>query len=170
MIKSMKFAFLAHEKVNQRYDRGPFSVHLALAGFFGIKFLEILPVNLRVPAMDGLFLHDTIEDARLTYNDIKKEFGQEVADIVYACTNEKGKDRKERASERYYQGIRETPGAIFVKLCDRLANVKYSKEMGSNQFEMYKKENLNFLSSLFPSVWDFGIYTPMTNELNQMFK
>jgi hypothetical protein len=74
--------------------------------------------------------------------------GQEAADIIYAVSNEKGKNRKERANDKYYEGIRNTPGAVFVKLCDRIANVQYSKMTGSRMFEMYKKENTEFIKEL----------------------
>jgi (p)ppGpp synthase/HD superfamily hydrolase len=92
--------------------------------------------------------HDTIEDTRVSYNDVKENLNESVADIVYAVTNEKGKNRKERANDKYYEGIRNTPGAVFVKLCDRIANLQYSKMTGSRMFEMYKKENTHFTHSL----------------------
>jgi hypothetical protein len=47
-------------------------------------------------------------------------------EIVYALTNDKGRSRTERAGDHYYQGIRETPYAPFLKLSDRLANITYS--------------------------------------------
>lgn len=90
------------------------------------------------------FLHDTIEDARMTYNDVVKflkEFKgggfvlpegvrqhleDQVPEIVYALTNEKGRNRGERANDLYYQGIRQTKFASFIKMCDRLANIQYT--------------------------------------------
>lgn len=92
--------------------------------------------------------HDLIEDTRVSYNDVKSKLGGNAADIIYAVTNEKGKNRKERANDKYYEGIRNTPGAVFVKLCDRIANVQYSKMTKSRMFEMYKKENPEFIRSL----------------------
>jgi (p)ppGpp synthase/HD superfamily hydrolase len=94
------------------------------------------------------FAHDTIEDTRVTYNDVKSALGHYVADLVYALTNEKGKTRKERANDKYYEGIRSEKYGIFVKMCDRIANVEYSKMSGSRMFEMYKKENEDFIKSL----------------------
>jgi (p)ppGpp synthase/HD superfamily hydrolase len=105
-------------------------------------------VTLQDACLLATFGHDLIEDCRVSYNDVKQHLGQEAADIVYAVTNEKGKSRKERAGERYYLGIRNTPGAVFVKLCDRIANVQYSKMTKSRMFEMYKKENIDFMVSL----------------------
>jgi len=37
---------------------------------------------------------------------------------------------------------------VFVKLCDRIANVQYSKMTKSGMFEKYKNENEHFLTSL----------------------
>jgi (p)ppGpp synthase/HD superfamily hydrolase len=101
-------------------------------------------VTLRDACLVAAWGHDLIEDCRVSYNDVKTHLGQEAADIVYAVTNEKGKNRAERANEKYYQGIRETPGAVFVKLCDRIANVQYSKMTKSRMFEMYSEENPKF--------------------------
>jgi hypothetical protein len=105
-------------------------------------------VTLRTACLRAAWGHDLIEDCRVSYNDVKEILGQEAADIVYAVTNEKGKNRKERANDKYYEGIRETKGAVFVKLCDRIANVQYSKMTGSRMFEMYRKENDNFIEKL----------------------
>ena len=76
-------------------------------------------------------------------------------EIVYALTNDKGRTRSERAGEKYYQGIRETPYAPFVKLCDRLANVTYSCSIdsgrdGNRMREVYKSEMAGFLPALNP--------------------
>jgi len=105
--------------------------------------------------------HDLIEDTRVSYNDVKNNLGPEAANIIYAVTNDKGKNRKERAGVKYYQGIRDTPGAVFVKLCDRIANVQYGKMTKSRMFEMYKKENSDFEQYL-------GRYTS-NKDLEPMF-
>ena len=74
------------------------------------------------------------------------------AEIVYALTNDKGRTRSERAGERYYQGIRETPYAPLVKLADRLANVTYSfrgtNEANTRMREVYVREMPHFLEAL----------------------
>ena len=104
----------------------------------------IIQVSLAKACMLATWGHDLIEDTRVSYNDVKEHLGQEAADIVYAVTNEKGKNRKERGGVKYYEGIRQTSGAVFVKLCDRIANVQYSKMTKSRMFEMYKKEHQDF--------------------------
>jgi hypothetical protein len=64
-----------------------------------------------------------------------------------------------------YEDIRNTPFATFVKLCDRIANVQYSKMTGSSMFEKYKKENLHFKSKLYVE----GQLDEMWNYLEDIF-
>jgi (p)ppGpp synthase/HD superfamily hydrolase len=42
------------------------------------------------------WLHDSVEDDGISYNDIKKHFGVEVAEMVYCVTDELGRNRKEK--------------------------------------------------------------------------
>ena len=93
-------------------------------------------------------------------------------------SNEKGKNRKERANDKYYAGIRATKGAVFVKLCDRIANVQYSKMTKSRQYEMYKKENADFVKQLgWGDINDAVVdmqsamtYAPLFIYLNDLFQ
>jgi (p)ppGpp synthase/HD superfamily hydrolase len=126
-------------------------------------------VTLRTACLRSAWGHDLIEDCRVSYNDVKNQLGQEAADIVYAVSNEKGKNRVERANDKYYEGIRNTPGAVFVKLCDRIANVQYSKMTKSRMFEMYKKENDEFVVQLGWDRKESHPYGEMFRYLNNLF-
>lgn len=156
-----------HVKTNHFYDKYlPYRFHLEMVDNVAEQFEHLLddkydyytgeevkynrdnPISLRQVCRRATYSHDLIEDTRTSYNDVKNCLGQEVADVVFALTNEKGKTRSERANDKYYEGIRNTPGAVFVKLCDRIANVQYSKMTKSHMFEMYKKENEHFMSML----------------------
>lgn len=152
-----------HQSVNQTYgDELPYGFHLDMVveGISCYGHLVCTREDDVLPIIFGGFFHDSIEDARLTYNDVMgvarqwltEEQALMATEIVYALTNDKGRTRGERAGERYYQGIRETLYAPFVKLCDRLANVTYSCSVesgnGSRMREVYKGEMPHFLSSL----------------------
>lgn len=163
--KAKQFAFKAHKDVNQFYGDRPYSYHLKMVAAFGEMFIHLIPEDKRDVVISACYCHDLIEDARMTYNDIKQVLGEEVAEIVYALTNEKGRTRKERANDKYYQGIRETPFASFVKCCDRIANVTNSKNEGSRMFKMYEKENPEFVEKIYD-----GTYKEMFNYLNELFK
>ena len=105
-------------------------------------------ISLRIACLRATWGHDLIEDCRISFNDACKHLGLEVAEIIYAVSNEKGKTRGERANPRYYEGIVETPGAVFVKLADRIANVQYGKMTKSSMFDKYKAENDHFIESI----------------------
>lgn len=174
-LNIISFAIEAHDKVNHKYDGKPYSLHLYLVAYYCQKYIDIIPEQCQQRVLEAAWLHDTIEDCRLTYNDILKIAGQEVADIVYALSNEKGRTREERANDKYYEGIKNTPWATYVKLCDRLANVAYSKSTKSRMFEVYKKENENFLNKILPSKHtenqkNIYIYKDLVNELNNLLK
>jgi (p)ppGpp synthase/HD superfamily hydrolase len=139
-----------HTDTNHMYDKYlPYEFHLRMVVEVFKKFSHLITYENDLPAAQlGAWGHDLIEDTRCSYNDVKQHLGEQAADIVYALTNEKGKNRKERANEKYYDGIRTTPYAVFVKLCDRIANAQYSKMSGSRQHSMYKEENAAFMISL----------------------
>ena len=153
-----------HQSVNEIYgDDLPYGFHLdmVIEGVICYGYLVCVREEDVLPLFFGGYYHDSIEDARLSYNDVMKEarrwMTEEQAlmatEIVYALTNEKGRTRAERAGEKYYQGIRETPYAPFVKLCDRLADVTYtcsidSGRNGSRMREVYKGEMGKFLPAL----------------------
>ena len=153
-----------HQSVNQTYgDNLPYGFHLDMVveGITNFGYLVCVREEDVVPLFFGGYYHDSIEDARQTYNDVmrtaRKWMTEEQAlmatEIVYALTNDKGRTRAERAGEKYYAGIRQTPYAPFVKLCDRLANITYSCSVdngrdGSRMREVYKNEMPHFLPSL----------------------
>lgn len=135
--KIRQSAYDLHRSVNQTYgDDLPYGYHLDMVvqGIRDYGHLVCVREDDVLPLFFGGYYHDSMEDARMTYNDVKKvacsmlteEQALLATEIVYALTNDKGRTRAERAGEKYYQGIRETPYAPFVKLCDRLANITYS--------------------------------------------
>lgn len=166
--KIITYAIDAHQNTNHLYDDNPYTYHLGMVVNYAFKYLHIIPEYQQDNIIAACWLHDTIEDTRKTYNDIMSVSNSTVADIVYALTNEKGKNRKERANDKYYEGIRNTPFAVFVKLCDRLANVKYSIETKSRMKDVYEKENNDFIESLFDGDVLSG-YDCMVDELNNLF-
>jgi (p)ppGpp synthase/HD superfamily hydrolase len=164
----INFAIEAHNNTNHLYDGKPYSVHLSMVALNAVRFIDCIPTQNQNDVILACWLHETIENCRMTYNDIKEVAGETVANIVYAVTNEKGKNRKERANDVYYDGIRKTMWAKYVKLCDRLANVQYSYDNMSRMYGVYQKENDSFLQSLFPNESEMHHYRDIVNELKTL--
>ena len=164
-----------HRSVNQTYGEiHPYGFHLDMV-VQGIRDFGHLVCACEadvLPLFFGGYYHDSIEDARLTYNDVMatarqlmtEEQALMATEIAYALTNDKGRTRAERAGERYYQGIRTTPYAPFVKLCDRYANISYSCSGDQGKSDrmrlIYKEEVPHFLEAINPHSTDPRLAVP----------
>ena len=97
------------------------------------------------------------------------------AEIVYALTNDKGRSRSERAGEHYYAGIRETPYAPFVKLCDRLANMTYcfngTNDANNHMHKVYASEWSHFIQAITVCNKDsrYSLPVGMVTEVQSLF-
>ena len=180
-----KSAHELHEHVNQTYGKvHPYGFHLDMVAHAVRKYGHIVCDNGEddVPLFFGAFYHDSMEDARLTYNDVKRIAQQWMNDsqalmateMVYALTNEKGRTRAERANDKYYQGIRDTAYAPFLKLADRLANITYScahsNETNGHMKTVYQSEWPHFLESITSEVSDarYSIPHEMLKEVEEI--
>lgn len=155
------WAMERHSNTNHYYDTDlPYAHHLRMVVAEVVNFKDIIPLidfslQSKLPCtreeilINAAWGHDLIEDTRVSYNEVAVKAGYNVANIIYALTNEKGKSRSERANDKYYKGIRETVGASFIKMCDRIANVKHGVMTGSRMVVMYRKENEKFIDSIY---------------------
>lgn len=135
-------ATLIHE--GQRYDIFPYKKHLEDVVDILIRFG--FSGDIRIAG----WFHDGVEDTYLTYSKIKALFGELVAEIVFAVTDELGRNREEK-KKRTYPKIRAFgEKAIVVKLADRIANTEHSKRMDNRgKVKMYKDEYSTFRKELY---------------------
>lgn len=152
-----------HKGINHKYGELPYYVHLQDAARFAKKYINLIPEEYRDDVMTAVWGHDLIEDPTLSYSDVVKVLGRGPADMIYSVSNEKGKTRDERANDKYYAGIAENHLNIFVKLCDRLANMTNGKKEGSSMYKRYMKEMTHFKEKLYN-----GMYQEMWDELENI--
>ena len=135
-----EFAIAAHG--DQRYGDGPYQVHLAAVAAvldrFGIA---------TDPLRQAAWLHDTVEDTDTTREQIAERFGDHVAALVWAVTNEAGPNRRARNAATYPKIARQ-PGAVLLKLADRIANVESCIASGDRRLSMYAREYPGFRAAL----------------------
>lgn len=140
-----EYAKRKHISVNHNYGSKDYSYHLNMVCDVAEQFIHLVDEDQRENVYCGCWVHDIIEDARETYNDVLQNTNETIANLAYALTNEKGKNRSERANDKYYKEMHDVPNAVFIKMCDRIANIKYSKNEGSKMFDKYKKEHDDFI-------------------------
>lgn len=144
-------AFMVAEKAhaNQSYDNiYPYTYHLREVYETAKSFL---PKNNKAyeDVLVAAILHDVLEDTHLSYADIKNAFGDSVAFIVYHLTDELGMNRAARKRKTYYK-LKNNVSSVFIKVCDRIANVSHSKKYGNDKLlKMYKGEAKVFFDELY---------------------
>lgn len=150
IAKAFWSAVMLHHKVRQKYGDLPYGFHLKDVFQKCFLFMYQIPFSYteRELVLTAALYHDSIEDARLTYANLVAYYGLEVANIVYCCTNEKGKTRKDRANDKFYNELVENYLAVYVKLCDRMANVESSKVNKPSMYTKYIKEMPEFINHL----------------------
>lgn len=170
IISAENFFYKLHDvDCNQKYGDGlPYSFHLKAVVSIAKKFIHLIDDADKCDVIIACLGHDSIEDARLTYNDIKNRFGEKVADIIYLCTEDKGRNRDERKSESWYNELRNNNLAVFVKLCDIIANSTYSYLTNSSMLNKYESEyHQKVTKYLYEGIDD--LYEPMFNELETIY-
>ena len=121
--KAYNFAVKAH-KSQKRASGDPYSVH-------PIEVANILTeLKLDSATITTGLLHDTIEDTFATYETIKQEFGDEVADLVDGVTkisafeNSAGANSKVENFRKLILATSKDIRVLLVKLADRLHNME----------------------------------------------
>ncbi len=130
--KAFNFAIRAHQ--NQKRASGdPYSVH-------PIEVANILTeLKLDSATITTGLLHDTIEDTFATYETIKSEFGDEVAELVDGVTkisvfeNTAGSNSKVENFRKLILATSKDIRVLLVKIADRLHNMRTIKAISKKE-------------------------------------
>ena len=119
--------------------------------------------------LQAAVLHDTVEDTETSYEELKSEFGAEVADLVMEVTDDKGLSREERKAKQVETAGRKSQGAQLVKLADKLYNLRdlnrctpegWSEERVGQYFKWAKQVTSQIATEVSPQ---------LQSELNSLY-
>ena len=147
-VKALTFATAAHAAVGQlrKYTNEPYIVHP----------IEVAGIVAEVPgATDEMiaaaYLHDVVEDTGVTIELIKKEFGDEVAELVGWLTDVSRPDHGNRAQRKAVDRAH-TAGASAaaqtIKLADLISNTRSIVEHDEKFAKTYLAEKRLLLEVL----------------------
>ena len=125
-------------------------------------------------------LHDVVEDTKYTIEDIKKEFGSDIANIVLEVTEDKKLEWKERKTEAINKIRTASIEGKLVECADKINNLEtlYSSycEIGEDiwkSFNKPKEEQKWYYTEMYKAVVQgtkeenklFGRYKKILNKL-----
>jgi len=116
-------AFAAHKHRDQRRkdkDASPYINHpIALAKVLwqegGVRDAQVIAAAL---------LHDTLEDTETSWQELRGDFGEEIADVVLEVTDTKWIRKEVRKRLQVARAARSSDEAKLVKLADKICNVR----------------------------------------------
>lgn len=142
-LKAREFALAAHG--DQQYGDFPYAAHLDEVADIARPYGESAEVL--------AYLHDVIEDTRVSARQIEAVFGDHVSSCVQILSDEPGETRAVRKAATYHK-MASVEGeqclALLVKAADRLANMRASRRAGNDRFlNLYRSEYEVFRASAY---------------------
>jgi GTP pyrophosphokinase len=149
--KAYNFAKKAHEG-QLRKSGDPYFLHVSSTG----KNLADLGMSSTVVAA-GL-LHDVLEDADVTKEELTDQFGDEIVKLVEGVTKlgkvkYKGVERNVENLRKFFISVAEDLRVLVIKLADRLHNIETLKHVRPDKQKRIALETLE-------------IYAPLANRLS----
>jgi guanosine-3',5'-bis(diphosphate) 3'-pyrophosphohydrolase len=158
-------AFAIRYHGDQRRPTGaPYLEHL-------LEALEVLVRGAGVTdpgVLCAAVLHDVVEDTPCTVADLRREFGDRVANLVeWVTIPESGGDKK-AAKEAYLAGLKNAPDdAILVKLADRASNVQTLRNLSLPEQRGYYAQTVRYIMPLAASRGWFAAWYKSWQEEHQ---
>ena len=140
-------AATSHEGQKRR-DGSPYVTHCAAAADI------IVDMGLDEDSIVSALLHDTIEDTPVTYDDIRKQFGTDVADIVEGVTKltrvnyTSREDEQMENMRKMLMAMSKDIRVILIKLADRLHNMRTMDYQTPEKQRMKSRETMEIYAPI----------------------
>lgn len=142
VYKTVIYAMEKHKNLSMKGQGNvPFSGHFVNVMLNALNFIDGKSLD-RTFIIQLALLHDSIEDANLTHQEIEKEFGKKVADGVLALSRNENIEY-EKQIEDCIKRIKNQPKEVaVVKMADRLFNIRgRAKAWSKEKQDKYKIES-----------------------------
>ncbi len=140
ILKAIKFATKKHKGQKRKVSGEDYITHPILVSYLLPKYKKSKKMEELIVAC---ILHDVIEDTKTSYNEILKNFGPLVTNLVMELTSDKEEIKKIGKNEYLKKkliGI--SSYALTIKLVDRLANIS---DYPTEKYKQDTKDLLDFL-------------------------
>ena len=114
----------------------------------------LIDMGLDVSTVCAALLHDTVEDTYVTDGDLRKQFGDEIADLVAGVTkldkiqfHNKEEEQAENMRKMFFAMAKDVR-VMLIKLADRLHNMRSLMYLSSEKQLIIAKETLDIFSPI----------------------
>ncbi|MBT4482042.1 MAG: bifunctional (p)ppGpp synthetase/guanosine-3',5'-bis(diphosphate) 3'-pyrophosphohydrolase, partial [Candidatus Latescibacteria bacterium] len=153
--RALRFAAIAHAGQRRRSGK-PFIHHgIQTAGILADLHMDSVMIACGI-------LHDVVEDTRVTLEDVRREFGDEIENIIAGLTKISSlhlMSREEQQAESFRKMFLHTAKdvrVVLVKFADRLHNMRTLRFLPAAKRRQISHETLEVFA---PLAHRFGIYT-----------
>ncbi len=112
----------------------------------------IAELGMDVPTVCAALLHDTVEDTTLTLDEVRRDFGEEVAALVDGVTKldkvKFGEAAEAETIRKMVVAMARDPKVLILKLADRLHNVRTLKYLAPEKQHRKARETLEIYAPL----------------------
>jgi len=145
--RAFRFARRCHE--GQRRDSGePYMVHPIMVAHI------LADMRMDIVAMETGLLHDVVEDTSVTVEQVRREFGEEVARCVDGVTKLSkldffsAEDRQAESFRKMLLAMVEDIRVIMVKLADRIHNMRTLGYLSPERRERIARETIEIYAPI----------------------
>ncbi|MDD2942588.1 MAG: bifunctional (p)ppGpp synthetase/guanosine-3',5'-bis(diphosphate) 3'-pyrophosphohydrolase [bacterium] len=145
--RAHSFVMLKH-RGQTRASGEPYVTHLAEVAFLATR------LKLDVPSVVAALLHDTVEDTDTSIEDLRKDFGEDVAQLVDGVTKLSRmnfRSRVEQQAENFRKmllAMARDIRILLIKLCDRTHNMRTLQFLSGPRRMRIAQETLDIYAPL----------------------
>jgi len=149
--KAYNFAKKAHDG-QLRKSGEPYFTHVANTA------KNLADLGMKAKTISAGLLHDVLEDADISEEELKKEFGDEIVELVKGVTKlgkikYKGVERNVENLRKFFVSVAKDLRVLVIKLADRLHNIETLESVRPDKQRRIALETLE-------------IYAPLANRLS----
>lgn len=166
-VKRIEEAFAVAAKAHEGQFRAsgrPYITHPTIVADI------LIDMGMDVETICAGLLHDTVEDTYVTDADLRKQFGDEIADLVDGVTkldrilfNSKEEEQAENLRKMFFAMAKDIR-VMLIKLADRLHNMRSLMYLSPEKQQKISRETLDIIA---PIAGRLGI-SPIKSELEDL--
>jgi (p)ppGpp synthase/HD superfamily hydrolase len=143
VTKAREYAATKHAGQTKKYVDRPYFNHLEAV----VSTLKCAGIDDRT-VIAAAYLHDVVEKTDATLSDIVREFGSDIAELVFWLTDSEDEGADADALASAWRLARAPMQAKFIKFADIVDNASRKREYAPNMFRTFGEDKMLILTRM----------------------